>query len=202
MNFLAHLALSDNEAVVQAGNLFGDEVKGRDYSHLPSKVAMGVTLHRFIDSHADSDERNLTTKKMLYPVFHKYAGVALDIYYDHFLAKNWSIYMEDKLEQFSSDVYVNLEPYLVHFSEQSHRLFQNMSKHNWLVGYGTMEGMRKTFDGMSKMLPENSGMNEAFSALEKHYDDLEDSYNEYFPDLWNDTREKLLALRLIEKLNN
>jgi len=198
MNFLAHLFLSGSDPGIRAGNLFGDEIKGRDFSYLPVKVEIGVYLHRFIDDHADNHEVNLRIKKILYPYFHKYAGVALDIYYDHFLAKNWASYSEEGLANFSQTIYSSLPSYLDLFSEKSHRLFAAMTRGDWLSGYGTIDGMRQTFAGMSRMLPVESGMENAVEILEKHYLGLEEGFREYFVSLTTDTEKKLLDLLRIE----
>ncbi len=196
MNFLAHLLLSGENRAVQAGNLFGDEIKGRDYSHLPPEVAIGVSLHRFIDNHADTSVVNLEIKKSLHQYFHKYAGVALDIYYDHFLSIHWKKFSEENLVAYSEGVYDSLEEYTKSFSERSNQLYQSMSKHQWLSEYGTMKGMELTFKSMTRILPRDSGMESAILALEKHYSLIEKGFNEYFPILLKDSQEKLVDLSI------
>lgn len=194
MNFLAHVFLSGEERAVQAGNLFGDEIKGRDYTYLPERVAAGVTLHRHIDTFTDDHELNLRTKGLLHEDFGKYAGVALDIYYDHFLSKNWSVYSSHNLQEFAEGVYKELDPFVALFSMRSKNLFDSMRKYGWLSGYGEMDGMVKTFNGMSRLLPLDSGMNNAVAVLEKKYDVIELAFTEYFPDLLSTTRLKLVDL--------
>ncbi|MFK7757518.1 MAG: ACP phosphodiesterase [Flavobacteriales bacterium] len=194
MNFLAHIFLSGQERAVQAGNLFGDEIKGRDYSYLPHRVAAGVSLHRHIDSFTDEHEMNLKTKGSLHEDFGKYAGVALDIYYDHFLSRHWATYTAADLKEFAAGVYSELDPFVELFSARSRKLFDSMKTYGWLSGYGEMDGMVKTFNGMSRLLPEESGMKDAVGVLEKKYDMIELAFIEYFPDLLNTTRLKLVDL--------
>ncbi len=116
MNFLAHLLLSGENRAVQAGNLFGDEIKGRDYSYLPREVARGVTLHRFIDNHTDTSGLNLELKKALYPYFHTMRVKQPDIYFDHFLSRHWAKFSEISLEHYAEDAYTELRPYVEFFS--------------------------------------------------------------------------------------
>ena len=194
MNFLAHLLLSGESRAVQAGNLFGDEIKGRNYTYLPEDVAKGVTLHRFIDSHADTSELNLNLKLVLYPHFHKYAGVALDIYFDHFLSRHWTNFSETSLELFADGVYKELKPFVHLFSSKSEVIFSSMIKHKWLAGYGNLHGMNMTFRGMRKILPNNAGMENAVQVLEQHYELIENGFIEYFPILFADSQQKLLDL--------
>ena len=194
MNFLAHLLLSGENRAVQAGNLFGDEIKGRDYSYLPRDVVRGVTLHRFIDNHTDTSELNLELKKALYPYFHKYAGVALDIYFDHFLSRHWAKFSEISLELYAEDAYTELRPYVEFFSSKSERLFNSMTKHKYLASYGELNGMIVVFGEMQKILPNNSGMENAIKALDVHYELIENGFVEYFPILFTDSQHKLLDL--------
>ncbi len=194
MNFLAHLFLSGDERSVQAGNLFGDEIKGRDYSYLPERVMAGVTLHRFIDSFTDEHKVNLAAKSFLYEDFGKYAGVALDIYYDHFLSVHWAEYTDLDLNEFARGVYTELEPFIPLFSPRAKTLFDSMRTYGWLSGYGEIDGMIKTFRGMSKLLPLQSGMNNAVAVLEKKYEVIEDAFTEYFPDLLKQSGLKLVDL--------
>lgn len=194
MNFLAHLLLSGENRAVQAGNLFGDEIKGRDYSYLPREVAKGVTLHRFIDNHTDTSELNLELKKALYPYFHKYAGVALDIYFDHFLSRHWANFSQISLELYAEEVCTELKPYVELFSSKSERLFLSMNNHGWLAKYGELNGMTLVFTEMQKVLPNNAGMENAIEALEVHYELIEKGFIEYFPILLTDSQHKLLDL--------
>ncbi len=194
MNYLAHLFLSGESAAVKAGNLFGDEIKGRDFSYLPAEVEIGVKLHRFIDDHADNHSLNLEMKKMLHPHFHKYAGVALDIYYDHFLSVHWSDYSDYSLERFTDEVYSEMDDYVSLFSSKSNRLFESMKKYRWLAGYGDMDGMIKTFNGIKSLTREDSGLEKGVEVLQSFYEPLDKAFKEYFPELVEESSQKLVAL--------
>lgn len=203
MNFLAHLLLSGSDPEIKAGNLFGDEVKGRKYEDFPSRIKLGILLHRHIDSFTDEHPLNMSAKTLLHPDLGKYAGVALDIYYDHFLAKHWSDFSHTTLENFTKNVYDEMELYIGHFSEKSSNLFYYMKKYNWIVNYREMDGIEKTFEGMYKRIGEKSGMNNAFGCLEKHYQKLESYFLDYFPLLASYSDDKLLDLsNKLEKNNN
>lgn len=195
MNYLAHLFLSGENAEVKAGNLFGDEVKGKDYENFPESIKVGLLLHRFIDSYTDVHEKNLETKKILYPELGKYAGIALDIYYDHFLAKNWSYYSDYELDEYALNVYNSLEEHSLKFSEKSQNLLQLMKQYDWLQNYARLDGMKRTFEGMAKRLGKTSGMKYGYVLLEKHYATIEASFGDYFPDLLMNANNKLLVLQ-------
>ena len=92
MNYLAHIYLSGNNKLLMIGNFIGDAVKGRRYENLHPMVRKGVLLHRAIDDYTDRHPLNAEVRKILHPVCGKYAGVYLDMFYDHFLAAGWDRY--------------------------------------------------------------------------------------------------------------
>ena len=105
MNYLGHLYFSDNHHPLMLANLFGDFVKGKDYSYLPDIVQKGVYLHREIDDFVDHHPLVTTTRIKLYKELPKVAGIAMDLYFDHLLAKNWDLYHKKPLDQFVNDFF-------------------------------------------------------------------------------------------------
>ena len=67
----------------------GDFVKGSDYENYPIEIKNGILLHRQIDSFTDAHPIVLKSKKRLHTHYGHYSGIVVDIFYDHFLAKNW-----------------------------------------------------------------------------------------------------------------
>jgi acyl carrier protein phosphodiesterase len=101
MNFLAHLCLADGDSGLMLGGLFGDFVRGRRALRaFPEPVRQGVLLHRYIDKCTDQSG----VVKMLKPQFpreyRRYAGIIIDLAFDHELAVNWWRYMPGSLERF------------------------------------------------------------------------------------------------------
>jgi acyl carrier protein phosphodiesterase len=58
-------------------------------------VQKGIILHRAIDTFTDAHPF-LDKAKKLHSRYHHYAGVIVDVFYDHFLAKNWVTYSNEK----------------------------------------------------------------------------------------------------------
>jgi acyl carrier protein phosphodiesterase len=48
-----------------------------------------------------------STKK-LHSRYHHYAGVIVDVFYDHFLAKNWTTYSNENLSDYITAFYKSL----------------------------------------------------------------------------------------------
>ena len=88
MNFLAHAVLSFENPELMVGNFIADFVKGNDYLQYQDPVKRGILLHRDIDQFTDQHPTVRLSKSRLYDAFGHYAGVIVDMYYDHFLAAN------------------------------------------------------------------------------------------------------------------
>ena len=89
MNYLAHIYLSGEDDFVKIGNFIADGIKGRKYKLYPGKIQIGILLHRKIDWFSDNDDIFKKSKRRLDKKYGHYKGVIIDIFYDHFLAKNW-----------------------------------------------------------------------------------------------------------------
>ena len=81
-------------------NLFGDFVKGKDLSRYPEKIQEGILLHREIDNYIDHHPVILELIHELYIPLPKVAPIAVDLYFDHLLAKKWSEFHSLRLEDF------------------------------------------------------------------------------------------------------
>lgn len=92
MNYLAHLALSHDNSGVMLGNFIGDYVKGSNYSRYSPKVRTGILLHRKIDDFTDNHPIVKESSLLLKDAYGRYAGVIVDMFYDHFLASDWDKY--------------------------------------------------------------------------------------------------------------
>ncbi len=92
MNFLAHLALSGNRAEIMVGNLMGDFVKGRLDGRFPAGIQFGLELHRRIDRFAEDSEHFIRSRHRIDGRFGLFRGALVDLFYDHFLARNWRLY--------------------------------------------------------------------------------------------------------------
>ena len=98
MNYLVHLYLSDDEPLVRLGNLMGDFVKGRleglDY---PPGIMKGLRQHRFLDSYSHRSPAVGKSKERIDPRFGYFRGILIDVFYDHFLARNWQQHSDGTL---------------------------------------------------------------------------------------------------------
>lgn len=184
MNFLAHLFLSGSNAEIMVGNFIGDFVRGKNFRERYSpSIALGIELHREIDEFTDNHSVVLESKKRLRPKYRHYSPVIIDMFYDHFLAKNWNTYSTTPLDKYAQDAYAILRKYDATVPDQVKRLLPYMIQGNWLYNYSHVEGIHRALSGMAQRTPYASKMEEASRDLEEHYDLFQNEFTLFFPEL-------------------
>lgn len=193
MNYLGHLYLSGNHPDLMLANIFGDFVKGRDYTHLPKIIQKGVTLHREIDDFIDHHPLILEVlNDFLYKELPKVAPIAIDLYMDHLLAKNWPKYHVSDLLSFekhffdyalnsSNQNFMNGGNSFSYPSEFIH-LLTIMNKNSWLSQYRELEGLRMASTGLSRRISFENNLNEAVVIFEKHETRLQNVFFQFMKD--------------------
>jgi acyl carrier protein phosphodiesterase len=194
MNFLAHIYLSDDNDLIKIGNFMADGIRGKHYEHLPSEVQKGIVLHRAIDTYTDAHPVFRQSTKRLHEKYHHYAGVIVDVIYDHFLAKNWSEYSEEKLDDFVDRFYKSLKEHYDILTDKTQNLMPYMIERNWLVNYQYKEGIARILFQMDQRTRNNSKMQYATEELELFYNEFEQEFTIFFQDLVHFAKQKLLTL--------
>lgn len=193
MNFLAHLKLSGEHDNIMLGNFIADHIKGNKIYHLPQEVIDGIMLHRKIDFYTDNHPEFIKSRERLYEKYHKYAGVIMDVFYDHFLAKNWDDYSDFSLNSFTSYSYgVLLKNYLI-LPKRTKKILPILILNNWLSSYKDFSGLRKTFNVISKRASFKTNFNYVVDDLIVDYDKYEEEFKNFFPDI-SDFIEKQLNI--------
>jgi acyl carrier protein phosphodiesterase len=101
MNFLAHLCLANGDSGLMLGGLIGDFVRGRRALRaFPEPIRQGIVLHRYIDKCTDRSAVVKNLRPQFPREFRRYAGIIIDLAFDHELAVNWWRYMPGSLERF------------------------------------------------------------------------------------------------------
>jgi acyl carrier protein phosphodiesterase len=184
MNFLAHLYLSGADPEIQVGNFIGDFVKGRmPENYFPERVALGIHTHRLIDHFTDSHPVVKNSKNRLRPKYRHYSGVIVDIFYDHFLARNWDTYHPTALPDYAGNFYALTKLHENILPERALQMLPHMMRHDWLTNYAHIEGIRRVLFGMSRRTAFDSKMAEATEDLLADYKNYEAEFTEFFPEL-------------------
>lgn len=195
MNFLAHIYLSFNDPEITIGNFIADSIRGNKFQHLPHRIQQGILLHRSIDTYTDSHKIPKVSSKRLHKNYSHYSRVIVDIFYDHFLAKNWALYSDVSLELFVENFYDHLEDYYHFLPDGTKHMMPYMVADNWLLNYSKMDGIAKVLNGMNRRTQNKSKMNFAILDLEEHYDDFEEEFTHFFGELVIFSKQKYNSLK-------
>ena len=195
MNFLAHIYLSGDNDLVKLGNFMADGIHGKA-EDFPLEVQKGIILHRAIDSYTDVHPVFRQGTKRLHPVYHHYAGVIMDIFYDHFLAKNWAKYHDSSLEDYAASFYKILEDNYTILTDRTKGMMPHMIQYNWLASYATIEGIGRILAQMDHRTKHRSGMKDSVKELVEYYTVFENEFTEFFEDLMNFVKEKSAELEI------
>lgn len=195
MNFLAHIYLSGDNKHITIGNFIADGIRGKKYKAYPKDIQTGILLHRNIDTFTDAHKTVRESTKRLHKNYGHYAGVIVDILYDHFLAKNWSNYSKVPLEKYVNLFYESLEENHEILPPKITKLMPYMITDNWLLSYATIKGITKVLEGMNRRTQNKSKMNLAVNELQEFYTEFEDEFTRFFEELIQFSKEKLIALQ-------
>lgn len=200
MNFLAHIYLSGTNEFVTLGNFMADGIKGKQYLNYTDDVQTGILLHRAIDTYTDSHPIVRQSTKRLHKHYSHYSGVIVDLFYDHFLAKNWSMYSDVSLPKFINTFYTSLQNNYDILPEYYQDFTTKMIAGNWLLSYASIEGMQRVLNGMNHRTKGRSKMNEATKELQEYYEDFQSEFIAFFEELQNFSNIERQKLELKFKL--
>ncbi|MEZ0541155.1 acyl carrier protein phosphodiesterase [Fibrella arboris] len=197
MNLLAHAWLSDRNDEFLIGNFSGDFIKG-DPAHprhglLPGEIN-GIRIHRAIDAFTDSHPEVLAVCNILHPRCHKYAGVAVDVFFDHFLAVQFKEVTGDSLNEFVGYVYQLLQRRQDRLPPKAARMARYMMEQDWLRHYQTTAGIDRALSGLARRTQFPSGLDTAVEDLVLHYDTINLHFLRFWPQLVAHIRETIHSL--------
>ena len=181
MNFLAHIYLSKTDTNIMIGNFIADFVKGNQLNNYSKQIVKGILIHREIDRFTDSHEIVKSSKNRLWNKYRHYSSVIVDIYYDHFLNKNWNDYSSEPLEIFTERNYAVLTEHISDFPEGAKQTLKFMKQTDWLYNYQFLSGIEMALNGMSKRATFDSKMEFAIEELNQDYDLYKTEFKSFFP---------------------
>lgn len=183
MNLLAHFYITRHDEDLTVGNFLGDFVKGRKYQDYPEGISHGITIHREIDRYTDLHPIHKMSKRRLGERYGHYAGVAIDMFYDHILALNWASYADMPLSVFSQEIYKILHSQNKVLPSSAQRVLKYMSDYDWLLRYQDIEGIEQSLAGISRRTSFKSNLEMASKDLKAYFQEFENDFIEFFPQL-------------------
>lgn len=182
MNYLAHIYLSDNNDESMLGNFLGDFVNISLENNFENSIRNGIFMHRRLDSFTDSHPIFLESKRRISSLNRRFAGVLIDMFYDHFLAKNWNEYSPISLEEYADNFYNILERFSYCLPDKLTERLPVMIEENWLVSYREIDGIKKTLDRIAwRFSKSKHSLKNPIDELTSNYESLEIDFIRFFP---------------------
>lgn len=153
MNFLAHAWLAAPDPARIAGGVIGDWIKGPvdgvAMQALPLPLRDGVRLHRAIDAFAETHPAFRRSRQRIAPARRRYAGVIVDILYDHILARHWHDWHDVPLAEFVAGIYRTTAG-LDGLPPTTAAALARMADEDWLGSYADDDGIRAILARMAR----------------------------------------------------
>ncbi|UTW13345.1 acyl carrier protein phosphodiesterase [Marinobacterium rhizophilum] len=183
MNYLAHFHLAARVGSSLTGNYLGDAVKGAVLDTWPREVAEGIRLHRRVDAFTDSHPDVVRTLALFAPPRRRFAGIIVDMAFDHFLARHWASFHPGPLSEFSRSVYVAMARDTAIMPDAARARFERMREHDWLLSYQHVAVIGRALDSIAGRLSRPTALYGALEDVERHYDALEAAFLLFYPQL-------------------
>jgi acyl carrier protein phosphodiesterase len=187
MNWLAHILLSEPNVENRLGNLLGDLVKGKDLDRLDRQLRQGVERHYAIDKFTDSHPIVKISKHRIDRDYSKFAGILIDVFYDHLLVKNWESYSSNVFCDFTADIYDSFHNYPGEIPETARLIIDRMIDGDWLTSYQHLSGVETALSRIDDRIKIRMGdrikLAAAMPILEREYVNLDRDFNSFFPEL-------------------
>lgn len=178
-----HLYFSGQNEQIMIGNFIGDSIKGNKANDFPPLITEGIMLHRKIDDFSDKNPEVLKSKERFRSIYGKYAGVAVDIMYDHFFAANFQHYTSFNLNDFASHCYTTLLKNWKVIPWEIKLFLPFLIKHKRLQSYATIKGLSSALTLMSKKTSFPDKTREAIAILTQEYVHFENEFDCFFSDI-------------------
>ncbi len=183
MNFLAHIYLSGENDFIKIGNFMADGIHGKNFDAFPIDVQKGIRMHREIDSFTDFHPIFRQSKHRLHERYGHYSGVIIDIFYDHFLAKNFSNYSDEPLDHFARNFYKVLEDNFTILTPRVQKILPILIQENWLLMYASVEGISRILYNMDRRTQLKSKMQFSVEELTLFYTEFETEFTSFFTEI-------------------
>jgi len=164
VNFLAHLWITDRAGLPLAGAILGDVLRGPLPPAMPGPLARSVLLHRQVDAHTDRHPRVVAARSGFPQGARRYAGILLDLLYDHVLAQDWVAHTGQPLFEFADHAGREVARDYAWFEHAGDSAPEPGRFSALLQSYATVPGMQRTIERTARRLSKPAGLLDAASG--------------------------------------
>jgi acyl carrier protein phosphodiesterase len=184
MNHFAHLVLSQPTVESTVGNLLGDFARGVDADRLPVAVRAGLINHRAVDRYTDSHPLVLEMKICFSRRRRRFAGIALDIYFDHLLLTHWELFEQRQLDELILEFYQRMTAGQTLMPGQDmRRVTRRMIDYDWFGSYRDVDSIAESLDRVAARIRFANDFDNAIEDLQRNHESIRDGFLEFYPQL-------------------
>ncbi|MGN6329388.1 MAG: ACP phosphodiesterase [Rhodanobacter sp.] len=184
MNHLAHTLLAGSEEALQLGGMLGDFVHGApDPARFAPRVIEGIRLHRAIDVYTDAHAEVLAAKARLPPPYRRYAGILLDMWFDHCLARDFSRWSDQPLALRSAALRGLLRREQPRLPPGLRRFSAYMEQNDLPAAYADRAVLGQALAGIGQRLSRANPLASALPVLAEREAVLQQHFEAFFPQL-------------------
>jgi acyl carrier protein phosphodiesterase len=184
MNYLAHALLAEPYPHSLIGNIAGDLVKGPLAEQpLHPRVVDGIRRHRSVDVLTDSHPHYRALKQYFPEGQRRYAGIVLDVLFDHYLSRHWRRFSRWDPGQFVEGVYEVLRNERELLPPVLAKVAPYWTDADWLRVYESIDGVHAVLRRLSRRLARPQDLSVILEQVLIHDRELEAGFLQVFDDV-------------------
>ena len=190
MNYLAHLFFADNNTHSRIGNLLGDFCRGVEINQLHPDIQLGLRQHRAVDAFTDNSVEVQLAKGYFCVERRRFAGIALDMLFDHFLIRHWSRFHPLPFVDYKNQLYQQLQHDLPLMPASMQPTVQSIIGRDWFLSYADINQLSVALDRVAQRIRFRNQFSGAGNDIKAHYPELEQLFLQFFPQLQHFVRSQ------------
>lgn len=194
MNFLAHFHLAWPDEDLVAGGLEGDYHKGPVDTALSDGLQRGIRLHRAIDAYTDTHPALSDLRRDFPPNLRRYAGILVDLSFDHFLSAHWPRYADQALADFNRSVYRGLQGRRRELSAPARRMLDRLVQYDLLGRYSEWQSVAESAARIGERFSRGNPFIDIDGDLQRMRPQLESAFLAFYPELQDFVRAQRVTL--------
>lgn len=183
MNYLAHAALAKATHESLVGNLLGDFCKGVALSSLSDPMLAALANHRAVDRFTDTHPLVQQAKKAFSPARRRFAGVALDMLFDHYLIRHWQRFHLQPFDVAKAQLYQHLAHAEPLMPLPMRLTMQKVRQQDWLNAYEHLPGLARALDNVALRIRFENAFTGIIHEITPNYLALEQLFLAFYPAL-------------------
>ena len=183
MNFLAHFHLAWPTTGLVVGALEGEYYRGALDPCLDQELARGIALHRAIDAFTDQHPYVADLRREFPASLRRFAGILIDLGFDHSLSKQWHSFSQHTLGAFSKQVLEVLHAHEHSLSERSRAMLGGLTQHQLLTRYDDWGMVAASAERVGTRFKRGNPLRNIEHALTPLRPRVDDTFTKFYPEL-------------------